>query len=160
VGNYETEVEALIGGERAAGLSVGPSEHAQAWLDNVWRNLLGGEVGAAGLPLNSSSRAVSNALRVKAGSGILFGFTAQTSLADGQFIQLHDVLGGLPASGAVPVWSAAISGYVQATGSGLLAVSFIFPGRFFERGIYIVNSTTQNSYTAGAADTFFDAQFI
>lgn len=153
MGGYETELESVLGGGAAGG-------HFQRWLANVWGGLLGGEVDAPGLPLNTHSIAVGNALRVKAGAGVLFGFTAQTSLAGGQFIQLHDMLGGLPASGAVPVWSAAISGYVQASGTGLLAVSFIFPGRFFERGIYIVNSTAQNSYTAGAADTFFDAQFI
>lgn len=151
--DYQSEVELITGSDYA-------QAHSARWLKNVWGNLLGGEVDAPGLPLNAHSNVVGNSLRVKAGAGVLFGFTAQTSLAGGQFIQLHDTLGGLPTAGAPPAWTAAISGYVQASGTGLLAVSFIFPGRFFERGIYVVNSTTQNTYTAGAADTFFDAQFI
>jgi hypothetical protein len=160
MGSYEDELAIIAAGADPGDRIIGPGDASRAWLQNVWGNLLGGEIGAPGLPLNAHSIGAANKLIVKAGAGVLFGFTVATSLAGGQFIQLHDALGGFPAANAVPVWTAPISGYVQASGTGLLAVSFIFPGRFFERGIYIVNSTAQNTYVAGAADSFFDAQFI
>lgn len=127
--------------------------HSQRWLKNVWGNLLGGEVDAPGLPLNSHSAVYENARRVKSGAGVLFGFTAYSSNVAAQFIQIHDSQ-TLPANAAVPVWVANIAL------ASVLAVSFIFPGRYFERGIWLVNSTTGPTLTIGAADTFFDSQFL
>lgn len=126
---------------------------ASTWFREIIR-----ELHATGLPLNARSNGYAKTLSVKAGAGLLFGFSAYSSLATAQFIQLHDSQ-AVPASGAVPEAVFPINGAATATGD-YLAVSYIFPGRFFQRGIWIVNSTTGPTYTAGAADTFFDAQFV
>ena len=111
------------------------------------------ELHTSGLPLNAHSNAYANAIRVKSGPGILFGFSAYSSNSGAQFVQVFDSHDA-PGSGDVP--DAVFT--VAATGN--LAVSYIFPGRFHKYGIWIVNSTTGPTLTAGAADTFFDAQFI
>lgn len=125
---------------------------ASTWFREIIRELF-----TSGLPLNARSNAYENAQRIKSGAGLLFGFSAYSSLATAQFIQLHDSQAA-PATGAVPEAVFPINGAAVATGD-YLAVSYIFPGRFFQRGIWVVNSTTGPTYTAGAADTFFDAQF-
>lgn len=143
---YASELEMIAGSDYAM-------THSQRWLKNVWGNLLGGEVDAPGLPLNSHSNVYEKWRPVKSGAGVLFGFTAYSSNVGAQFIQLHDEH-TIPANGAIPVCV-----FTVAT-IAVLAVSFIFPGRFFERGIVIATSTTGPTLTLGAADTFFDAQFI
>jgi hypothetical protein len=125
---------------------------ASTWFRGIIR-----ERHTSGRPLNARSNAYANRLLVKAGAGLLFGFSAYSSLATAQFIQLFD-LQAAPATGAVPEAVFPVNGAAIATGD-FLAASYIFPGRFFQRGIWIVNSTTGPTYTAGAADTFFDAQF-
>jgi hypothetical protein len=146
MGEYESEVALLAGSDFAM-------EHSKRWLANVWGNLLGGEVDAPGLPFNSHSNGYEKWRAIKSGAGVLFGFTARSSNVAAQFIQLHDA-NTIPANGAVPVCVFDIA--LTAT----LAVSFIFPGRFFERGIIVATSTTAPTLTLGAADTFFDSQFI
>lgn len=146
MGEYESELEMIAGSSFA-------EAHSTRWLKNVWGNLLGGEVDAPGLPLNAHSIVYAKSLAVKSGAGVLFGFTARSSNVGAQFIQLHDEH-ALPANGAVPVCVFDILAVAT------LPVSFIFPGRFFERGIVIATSTTAPTLTLGAADTFFDAQFI
>lgn len=126
-------------------------------LETRWFSGIVRELHASGLPLNAHSNVFANALPVKSGPGLLFGFSVFTSLDAAQFIQLHDSA-GLPGSGAVPVATFQINGGAIATGDHL-AVSYIFPGRFFLRGIVLVNSSTANTYTAGAADSLFDAQY-
>lgn len=107
----------------------------------------------AGLPLSTHSNAYANALQVKSGAGILFGFTVYNSNASAQFIQVHDSA-TLPADGAVPV------AVLTAQATDNLAVSYIFPGRFFQRGIWLCNSSTGPTKTIGSADCFFDAQYV
>lgn len=126
-------------------------------LETAWFRGIVRELNTSGLPLNAHSNVAANALAVKSGPGLLFGFSAFTSKATAQFIQVHDTQ-AVPASGAVPVAVFQINGGAIATGDHL-AVSYIFPGRFFLSGIWIVNSSTAATYTAGSADTFFDAQF-
>ena len=122
-----------------------------------WKLILAGEF-RSGLPVNASSTVAANVLQVKSGEGMLFGFTVHTSKATAQFIQMHDSQLA-PAAGAVPVAVWQINGAAIATGNDL-AVSYIFPGRWFDRGCWLVNSSTVATLTAGSADCFFDAQYI
>lgn len=115
------------------------------------------EMAVSGFPLSAYSNAVAKALQVKTEPGILFGFSVLTSKATAQFIQVHDSQAA-PASGAVPVAVFQINGAAIATGDHL-AVSYIFPGRFFKYGIWLANSSTAATLTAGSADCLFDAQF-
>ena len=111
------------------------------------------ELMVSGLPLNHHSPAYANALNVKSGPGYLLGFTVYSSNVAAQFIQVHDKQTA-PSSGDVPCL------VVTVAATANLAVYFNTPGRSFLYGIQIVNSSTGPTYTAGAADTFFDAQFI
>jgi hypothetical protein len=130
-------------GEKAGGISS-PGEK----LKDLIRELT-----ITGLPLNHHSNGYVTALNVKSGPGYLLGFTCYSSNASAQFIQVHDTQ-TLPASGAVPCL------VVTVAATSNLAVYFNTPGRSFLYGIAIVNSSTGPTYTAGAADTFIDAQFI
>lgn len=102
--------------------------------------------------LNATSSVAANSLIVKQTSGLVFGFTASSSLGAGQFIQLHDA-SSLPSDGAVPV-------AVFAIGSTSTAAAAWIPPRSFRNGIVICNSTTQNTKTLGAANTLFDVQYL
>lgn len=101
---------------------------------------------------NVHSQAYENLHAVKFGKGILFGFTAYSSNAASQFIQVFDN-SKAPATGDAP----AVVFPVPAT--DFRAVEWIH-GRPFHGGCFIANSTTGPTYTAGANDTFFDVQFI
>jgi hypothetical protein len=103
-------------------------------------------------PLNKGSYGLKNSLVVKTGPGVLAGFTATTTRGTAQFIQVFD-LAALPASGASPEVTFPLAA------SGVLGTNWI-PGRTFRAGIVIVNSTTADTYTAGALDTYFDAQYV
>ena len=121
-------------------------------LETKWFRGIIRELHTSGLPLNTHSNGYENKREVKAGPGLLFGFSAYSSNAAAQFIQVHDKHDA-PATGDVPV-----AVFTVATVSHL-AISYIFPGRFHQYGIWVVNSTTGPTYTAGAADTFFDVQY-
>ena len=115
--------------------------------------LLIAELHASGLPLNAHSNAYENAIRVKSGPGYLIGFTVYNSKNAAQLIQWHDTKDA-PASGAVPC------GFFSLATVADREFYFNTPGRSFLRGIWLVNSSTGPTYTAGSADCFFDAQFI
>jgi hypothetical protein len=108
---------------------------------------------SSGLPLNNHSNGLAATLVACSGYGYLISFTVLNTNAAAQYIQLHD-LATVPASGAVP----AVVFAVSATSN--LTVAYTMPGRKFERGIVIANSSTAASYTAGSADCFFDVQYI
>ena len=110
------------------------------------------ELAIAGLPLNKHSNAYGAFLSVLSGPGLLYGFAVYNSNAATQFIQLHDSE-VLPPDGAVPVmfWPVAT---VSTFSLGYL------PGRSFQRGIVLCNSSTGPTKTIGAADCFFDAQYV
>jgi hypothetical protein len=109
--------------------------------------------GAGGIvPLNIHSNAYALALLVKTGAGVLYGFSVYSSKASAQFIQVHDRVAA-PNLGDVP----AVVFTVATTGN--LNWNWI-PGRTFLYGCWIVNSSTGPTYTAGSADTWFDAQFL
>ena len=96
--------------------------------------------------LEASHVAVSGACRV-------LGFTASSTRASGQFIQVFDAT-ARPADGAIPLVSIDIA---TVTSKGLAWDPY---GRWFDRGFVISNSTTQGSLTVGAADCLFDVQYI
>lgn len=121
-------------------------------LETQWFRGIVRELHTAGLPLNARSNAYENKRAVKYGPGLLFGFSVYSSNVAAQFVQLFD-LAVAPATGQVP------EAVFTVGAAGHLAISYIFPGRFFQRGIWVVNSTTGPTYTAGAADSFFDAQY-
>jgi hypothetical protein len=103
-------------------------------------------------PLSVHSMAYESARIIKTGPGILYGFTAYSSNAAAQFIQIFDAA-TLPAAGAIPAVLLSVAA------SSTLGVNWL-PGRAFLVGIVIANSTTGPTRTAGAADTWFDAQFV
>jgi hypothetical protein len=122
--------------------------------DGLRPDLLRGELqelAIAGLPLNSHSNAY-EAARVVSGPGLLYGFSIYNSNGSTQFIQVHDS-SVLPVEGAVPVmfWPVATL--------STFSLSWL-PGRSFQRGIAICNSSTGPTKTIGAADCFFDVQYV
>lgn len=127
--------------------SVVESELASRWFRGIVE-----ELHVSGLPLNTHSNGYESLRQVKAGPGLLFGFSVYSSNAAAQFIQVFDKHDA-PATGDVPV-----AVFSVATVSHL-AISYIFPGRFCDSGIWVANSTTAPTYTAGAADCFFDVQY-
>jgi hypothetical protein len=105
------------------------------------------------LPANGSSIALSAGLQVVTGQAYLTSFTILNTNAAAQYVQLHDV-SAAPTTGAVP----AVVFAVPATSN--LVIAYTLPGRRFHRGVYIANSSTAATLTAGAADCFFDVQTI
>lgn len=126
-----------------------------------WKQLLSGEFGPTGPPVNASSTAYSNSIVVKSGAGMLFGFAIYSSKTAAQWIQLFDSA-TIPADGAVPnaIWVVGAGNGATPLAAAVLNVTWTFPGRFFDRGLVLVNSTTGPTKTIGAADTWFDAQYI
>lgn len=106
-----------------------------------------------GTPYNSTSVALEASHFVSAGACRVFGFTVTSTKASGQFVQVFDA-STLPADGAIPLLSIDIP---TATAKGL---DFGMSGRWFYRGVWLCNSTTQGSKTIGAADCLFDAQYL
>ena len=111
------------------------------------------EFHAAGLPLNARSNAYEASRLVKAGPGVLFGLSGYNSKASGQWIQIHDSP-VLPPEGAVPELILTVATVAN------FSVLWALPGRVFQRGIYLVNSSTGPTKTIGSADCWFDAQYI
>jgi hypothetical protein len=114
--------------------------------------LVGSMNGSTNLPHNAHSNVYANALVVKTGPAILYGFQVYNSNASAQFIQVFDAA-ALPADGTVPVTFFTVAGVAN------LPVNW-FPGRSFLVGIVLCNSSTGPTKTIGAADCFFDVQYI
>lgn len=108
--------------------------------------------GSANLPDNKYSNGYANAIVVKPGPGILFGFTVYNSNAAAQFIQVFD-LAALPADGVAP------ASLFSVPATDTRAVQWL-PGRTFLVGCVICNSSTGPTKTIGAADCFFDVQYV
>lgn len=104
------------------------------------------------VPLNHHSNVYELGTQVKTGPGYLFGLTVYSSNVAAQWVQVHDLIGP-PASGAVPVLILKVPTVTH------LYQNWI-PPRTFLVGCWIGNSTTGPTYTAGAADCFFDVQFL
>lgn len=114
--------------------------------------LVGQVDGSANLPANKHSNAYAASLVVKTGPGILYGFTVYNSNAAAQFILVFDAA-AVPANGAIPAV------VLTAATVANLGANWI-PGRAFQVGCVLVNSSTGPTLTIGAADCFWDAQYV
>lgn len=112
-----------------------------------------GEFAANGLPLSKHSQALASSLVAMTGTAYLVSFTVNNTNAAAQFIQFHDAR-TLPSDGAIPAVT------FTAAASSDKFVSYTLPGRLFEAGIVVCNSSTAATKTIGAADCFFDVQTI
>jgi hypothetical protein len=112
-------------------------------------------IAAGQFPYNGTSQAYESSRLVKGGAGTCYGFSGYSSRATAQFIHLYDLpnLAALTASMSPDVIIAvpASSNFSYDAGSH---------GRRFLQGLIIANSTTGPTYTAGAADTYYDVQYV
>jgi hypothetical protein len=108
---------------------------------------------AADLPANASSSKLEASHFVLSGAGYLLSFVVSNTNASAQFIQFFDQTQA-PGSGAVPRVVFTVSG------SADRVVSYPLPGRLFYAGIWVANSSTSATLTAGSADCFFDVQYL
>ena len=108
--------------------------------------------GTQNLPMNRTSPALANALIVKPAQGVLYGLTVTNTKAAAQFVLIFDAA-AVPADTAVPLIAKAVPA------SDAVGFSW-FPGRTFEEGIVVCNSSTQATKTIGSADCIFDANFL
>jgi hypothetical protein len=102
-------------------------------------------------PLNFSTQRLANSIVVP-GRIVAYGFTAYSSKASAQWIQVFDA-NTVPADAAVPlfVWNLAANSGV---GFGWQP-----NGRQFQTGLVICNSSTETTKTIASVDCFFDVQF-
>ena len=107
-----------------------------------------------GYPLSVHSLALEQFHVVTSGPARLFGFMAYSNKASAQFIQLFDQQGGAPAAGAIPVATFTVATIAN------LPIAYPWPGRWFNQGIVIANSSTAATQTAGSADCYFDVQYF
>ena len=105
------------------------------------------------LPDNSTSLALEASRIVKSGAGRLWGITGTSNLASAQFIQVFDSA-TLPADGAIPVIVISVPALNDFSWDGGQK------GRAFRRGIVVCNSTTLATKTIGAANCWFDVQYV
>lgn len=102
---------------------------------------------------NSTSTVYEASRIIKASAGRLYGMSGFNSKTTGQFYQLHNTT-TLPADTAVPV----LIWFVN--GSSPWALDFGTYGRYFSTGITVCNSSTGPTKTIGAADSWFDSQYL
>ncbi len=105
------------------------------------------------LPWNASSPKLSSSIVAHTGVCRLVGFTATSTNAAAQFVQVHDA-NAVPANGAIPLFTFNVALVNSVTGYwGSM-------GRWFDRGLVLCNSSTQGTLTIGVADTLFDVQYF
>lgn len=102
---------------------------------------------------NSTSVALEASRVVKAAPGKVFTMTVYNNKGAAQFIQFFNST-TVPADTAVPVFCISVPTVASVT------VQFSDYGRTFSTGIAVSNSTTAPTKTIGAADCFFDVQFV
>ena len=102
---------------------------------------------------NATTTAYATNLVVKATAGTLYVVTGFNSKTTGQFIQIHDAA-ALPADASVPK----VIFYVA--GNSNFSFDLGEYGRAFANGIVICNSSTGPTKTIGAADCWFDVQYV
>ncbi|MES2183023.1 MAG: hypothetical protein V4505_00625 [Pseudomonadota bacterium] len=109
-------------------------------------------------PRNSPSQALENLRAVKApgaafgGAGVLYGI-AVTNTGPAQFLHCYDSATS-PAGGAVPVLCVALPAGATA------ALDLGAYGLGFQAGLYVGNSSTAATRTAGAGDCLFYPRFL
>jgi hypothetical protein len=108
---------------------------------------------SGGLPLNSYSNVLENTRTVLAGQGKLLGISGLNTKVAAQFILVFDKATPV-ANGDVPVF------VMTAAASSNFGVFWGDIGRWFTRGVQLANSSTAATLTLGAADCWFDAQYI
>ena len=104
-------------------------------------------------PTNATTTAYAASLIAKAAAGKLLMITGYNSKTTSQFIQVHNTA-TLPADTAVPV----LIFTIPPTSNFSLDMGSY--GRFFSTGITICNSSTGPTKTIGAADCWFDVQYV
>lgn len=114
----------------------------------VWRDWLSQQ-----RPVNSHSLALEASRVAYSGECRLFGISVLNTNAASQFIQLFDA-NAVPSDNAVPVCVFTVSG------SSNLGLYWGPPGRWFNRGVVICNSSTAATKTIGSADCYFDVQVL
>jgi histone H3/H4 len=100
---------------------------------------------------NATTTALASTLQIKSSSGTLFLLSGFNSKTSSQFIQIHNATSLI--GGAVPVITFTIPP------SSNFSFDFGIYGRYFSTGIYVVNSSSAATYTAGSTDCWFDAQY-
>lgn len=103
------------------------------------------------LPNNQHSPALASSI-VIAGAHILYGYTVSNTNTNPQYVQVFD-LAVLPADGAVPAVVFTVPGASDK------AVQWLPPRKMLQ-GIVLCNSSTAGTKTIGAADCFFDVQYL
>lgn len=106
----------------------------------------------SGLPLNIHSNALAASIIAKTGPGALYGFTVLNTNAGAQYIQVFDAT-SLPADTSLPAV------VFRVPGGSHLPIEYTTP-RAFQYGIVLCNSSTAATKTIGAADCFFDVQYL
>lgn len=123
--------------------------------DLVNRQQVGLDVSAEaeGALTNATSTAYEASHVVKASPGRVYRIDVYSSLGSAQWIQLYNST-TLPANGVAPAAIIKIATIASVTWD------FGPYGRYFSTGIVIGNSTTGPTKTIGAADTWFDVQYV
>lgn len=106
-----------------------------------------------GLFNSTSVGAYENIRIAKVGAGILYGFWGYSSKASDQFIMVFDSA-TTPSPGASPV------SFIRVPSLNNFSGYFGEFGRSFTRGIVLANSTTDPLLTIGAADCWFDVNYL
>lgn len=106
------------------------------------------------LPYNAYSPGLAASIVAFTGNCRLYGFTVYNSKASAQYMLVFDN-SVVPGNGAVPVMPA-----LKVANDANVAAYFGSVGRWFDRGIVIVNSSTAASLTIGSADCWFDVQYV
>jgi hypothetical protein len=108
---------------------------------------------AAGLPVNANPLVLSSSYLVCQGGSTLLGLVVYNSDASTTYVQVFDA-SSLPAEGDVPymVWALPTL--------STLSLSWMPQGRRFDRGCWIVNSSTDTTKTLGGAYLLIDAQYV
>jgi hypothetical protein len=105
-----------------------------------------------GFPANTTSPALLAALLIAPGRRRLFGLQGVNNNAAATFVLIFDT-DSVPANGAVP------KVVIRAAASDNFSAYFGSLGRWHDRGIVIVNSSTLATLTLSTADLWLDVQF-
>lgn len=105
-------------------------------------------------PLSTNSGPNVASLLVKNSAAIMLNMNGYNAKTSAQFIQVHDS-SSVPAEGAAPLL------VLRVPASSNFSIDFGTKfGRYFAFGIAVCNSSTMATKTIGAADCFFDCQYL